>query len=135
MSKELLKKYISDYGEVQAIKDIASILQDLSDSWSEAGNKPLTYTFSDAANMVAEVASKLEVAETLYAKSQGTDNTEENDHNRMLLEFNKLMMYFQTLSVKDLQKIYSKNKDELVSKLKRLEYLKKILDNKDDGKK
>lgn len=135
MSKESLKQYLTTYGEVQTIKDLASLLQDLSGAWAESGDTTLQYIFSDTATTIAEAASKLEIADTMYAKAQGIDNTVENDHNRMQLEFNKLMHYFQSLSVKDLQKIYVKNKDEFISKLKRLEYLKKVLDAKNNDKK
>ena len=132
MSKESLKKYIADYGEVRAIKDMAYIFQDLSNEWAEVGHKSLAYTFSDTAHTLADVASKLELAETIYSKQ---NNDIDNDYERMHLEFNKLMHYFQTLSVTDLHKSYSKNKDEMIAKLKRLEFLQKHLNSKNDSKK
>jgi hypothetical protein len=133
MSKEDLKKYIANYGEVRAIKDMAYLFQDLSNEWLEVGHKSLAYTFSDASYTLVDVAAKLEIAETIYSKQN--DDSIDNDYERMRVEFNKLMHYFQTLSVTDLHKSFSKNKDEMIAKLKRLEFLQKHLNSKNDSKK
>lgn len=131
MNKDDLKHYIATHGGVQIITDIASILQELSQEWNDVGNKQLAYTFSDTAFMLADAANKLNVAQERYAETE----PKTIDYNLYQLEFNKLMGYFQTLSIKDLQAAYSKNKEEIISKLKRLEFLKRLLDIKNDSKK
>lgn len=131
MNKADLKYYITTQGGVQIITDIASILQELSQEWNDAGNKSLAYTFSDTSFMLADVANKLNIAQENYTEAADKGI----DYASYRLEFNKLMGYFQTLSIKDLQVAYSKNKDEIISKLKRLEFLKRLLDIKDESKK
>jgi hypothetical protein len=131
MNKADLKHYITTQGGVQILTDIASILQELSQEWNDAGNKSLAYTFSDTSFMLADVANKLNIAQENY-----TEVTDKGiDYASYRLEFNKLMGYFQALSIKDLQVAYSKNKEEIISKLKRLEFLKRLLDIKDESKK
>jgi len=131
MNKADLKHYIATQGGVQIITDIASILQELSQEWNDAGNKSLAYTFSDTSFTLADAANKLNIAQENYIEA--TDKG--IDYASYRLEFNKLMGYFQRLSIKDLQVAYSKNKEEVISKLKRLEFLKRLLDIKDEPKK
>jgi len=131
MNKADLKHYIATQGGVQILTDIASILQEVSQEWNDAGNKSLAYTFSDTSFMLADVANKLNIAQENYTEAADKGI----DYDSYHLEFNKLMGYFQTLSIKDLQVAYSKNKEEIISKLKRLEFLKRLLDIKDESKK
>ncbi len=132
MNRDYLKQYITSYGGIEVIKDIASVMQELSQEWAET-NKSLAFTFSDASFTLADVSAKLELAQLNY-DNQNID-APTLDYAKYHLEFNKLMHYFQSLSIKDLQKAYSKNKSELVSKLKRLDFLKKLLNIKDNSKK
>jgi len=136
MNKDYLKQYIRTHGGINVISDIASILQDLSQEWGEAGHKSLQYTFSDAANMIADASNKLNIAECEFISAQeiGTP-THTSERDKYQAEFDKLMSYFQTLSMKEFRFVFFKNKAELLSKLKRLDFLKKALSIKDDSKK
>jgi hypothetical protein len=131
-TKEALRAYLSEYGEVKALNDIASILSDLSDAWKTADEKVLSYTFSDASCSVADAAHKLANADANYSSQLADLTAEQVQDKRIQSEFNFLMKYFERITRSDLKELYEKNKEELASKLKRLEYLKKYLDKKND---
>lgn len=131
INKAILKEYIAKYGEVQAIKDIASILQDLSQEWMQDDNKPIGYAFSNAANLMGEAAFTLEAAEATYIKSQSIENFNELEKQKVVEEFNNLVLFFHQLSIKDVKNLYFKNKKEFLSKAKRLEFLSRLLEKND----
>lgn len=128
--KEILKQYFHEYGEIEVINDLASILQDLGQEWLLAGNKKIGYTFSDAAITIANVANKLEIIENNFLEEQGLSSSKEDQIHLMKKEFDELTKYFNTLSLKELSNLFRKNRKALYSKLKRLKYLKKYLKNK-----
>lgn len=132
--KDELRAFVTKYGELELLKDLASIFQELGTEWSEFGDKAISYTFSDSANIIADVANRLEVAEQAYSiKNNGATQKELMQKNAET-EYTSLIKYFESLSIPDLTTLYEKNKSELMSKLKRLEYLKRLIDKNNDKK-
>ncbi len=65
-----LKQFIANYGEIQALKDISLMYQDLSKEWFAAGDRRYGFVFSDASMSIADTAYKLETAEERYTLLQ-----------------------------------------------------------------
>ena len=133
-NKEDLRAFVAKYGELALLKDLASIFNEWGEDWKASGEKAVGYTLSDSANAIVDVANRLESAENAYAQRMGTTTQEELMHAQAEKEFKSLMTYFENLTIPDLRELYEKNKSELMSKLKRLEFLKKFLDKKNDSK-
>jgi hypothetical protein len=133
-NKEQLRAYIDSYGPLNLLKDLSAILHDLGVEWAEAGEKPISYAFSDSSNVIADVAERLERVEQNYAENIGGATREELVKQKAESEYKSLLEYFETLSLTDISKLYEKNKAELLSKLKRLEYLKRLIDKNNDQK-
>jgi hypothetical protein len=136
MGKDNLKHYLTQYGEVKLLNDLAVVFQELGAEWLTAGNKSLGYTLTDAAITLANVGNQLQTAELAFIKEQGLESSIDNQRKRYQLEFDRLMREFESISDKDITALFFlANKDEWVAKLKRIEWLKKQLATPDKSEK
>ena len=114
---KLLKQFLENYGEVQALNDIAVICQELSEQWFKSGDRRYGFIFADAATSIADTAHKLETAEERYAISKpNVVNSKE--------ELQQLTQYFSNLSIKEFTALLTAREPTFVAKAKRLEQLK-----------
>ena len=126
MNKDDLRDFLRRYGEVQALKDIGCIWQDLSKEWFNSGNKKLGFIFSDASMSIIDVAHKLESAE------KEVSNTTQSAPDNVQLEFDTLLHYFQKLTLREYRDLYTKDKARFFAKIERLGLLKRMLDRNND---
>lgn len=132
--KEQLRLYIDSYGPLNLLKDLASIFHDLGIEWAEVGEKSVAYALSDSSNLIVDIAEKLERVEQKYVEATGGVTQEDLAKQKAESEYNSLIKYFENLSLTDLSKLYEKNKEELTSKLKRLENLRRFIDKNNEQK-
>jgi hypothetical protein len=140
-NKEALKEYLTKYGEINALKDIASMLQDLSHEWAESQvvdnvKTPIVYALSDAAFKLADATLVLEKADAVWKNNTLTEmEREEQQREAMQVELDAHMKFFRDLSISGFAKLYKKNQKLFVDKLKRIEFLQKTLAKPSDDTK
>jgi len=122
MNRQHLKNYMASYGEISFLKDISSILQELGYEWSDFGDKKLGFAFSDAATGIAEITSKLENFEKEYIAST-TPVSQKIEQAK--LELSSLLYKIENMSLLSL----IKKRKEIVQDIKRIEHLKKYIND------
>lgn len=112
---------------LRALKDIAIICHEQSQEWANVGNRKLQFTLSDASITLADVTNQLETAEHQHAVAQGIVEPGETEQQKMREELHALDKFFHNLSLTDIKDLFINNKDGLKAKLKRFNFLRKLL--------